>query len=171
MHPYLRYALRYIHSRFVTGRPIILTHALTHRCNSRCKICDIWRSPPNGDEMTTGEVEWMLDEAWAQNFVAYVALGGEPMLRDDTPEILAYAKGRGFYTSLITNGTRLAEEATLSDLDGGVSFTVVRPSGAGFWRGRKSVKGRLSWAGLALSFDDPGEIRYTVRISGDHAHA
>jgi MoaA/NifB/PqqE/SkfB family radical SAM enzyme len=33
------------------------------------------------------------------------------MLRDDAPEILAYAKGRGFYTSLITNGTRLAEEA------------------------------------------------------------
>jgi len=111
MHPYLRYALRYIHSRFVTGRPIILTHALTHRCNSRCRICDIWRSPPNGAEMTTPEVEAMLDDAWRQNFVAYVALGGEPMLRRDTPDILAYAKGRGFYTSLITNGTRLAEEA------------------------------------------------------------
>ena len=74
MHIYLLYALRYVHSRFVTGRPIILTHALTHRCNSRCRICDIWRSPPNGGEMTTGEVEAMLDEAWAQNFVAYVAL-------------------------------------------------------------------------------------------------
>lgn len=111
MHPYLRYALRYVHSRFVTGRPIILTHALTHRCNSRCRICDIWRSPPNGREMTTGEVEAMLDEAWRQNFVAYVALGGEPMLRGDTPEILAHAKARGFYTSLITNGTNLADKA------------------------------------------------------------
>lgn len=29
--------------------------------------------PPNGGEMTTGEVEAMLDEAWSQNF-AYVAL-------------------------------------------------------------------------------------------------
>lgn len=64
-----------------------------------------------------------------------------------------------------------AGEATLSDLGGGISFTVIRPSGTGFWRGRESVKGRLSWAGLALSFDDPGEIRYTVKISGDHAHA
>ena len=59
-------------------------------------------------------------------------------------------------------------KATLSDLDGKISFTVVRPSGAGFWRGRERVKGRLSWAGLALSFSDPREISYTVKISGDH---
>ena len=113
MHPYLCYALRYIYSRFVTGRPIILTHAITHRCNSRCKICEIWRSSPNGVEMTTQEVKMMIDEAWGQNFVAYVVLGGEPMLRRDTSDILAYAKGKGFYTSLITNGTHLAEEAPL----------------------------------------------------------
>jgi hypothetical protein len=42
MHPYLRYALRYVHSRFVTGRPIILTHALTYRC----KIRDTLNTPP-----------------------------------------------------------------------------------------------------------------------------
>ncbi len=111
MHPYLRYALRYVYSRFVSGRPIILTHSLTHRCNSRCRICDVWRSPPKGVEMSTREVEAMLDEAWTQNFVAYVALGGEPMLRQDTPEILVHAKERGFYTSIITNGTGLAERA------------------------------------------------------------
>jgi MoaA/NifB/PqqE/SkfB family radical SAM enzyme len=61
--------------------------------------------------MTTAEVRAMLDSAWGHNFVAYVALGGEPMLREDTPEILVHAKAKGFYTSLITNGTRLTEEA------------------------------------------------------------
>lgn len=60
-----------------------------------------------------------------------------------------------------------AGEATLSDLEGDVAFTVMRPKNAGFWRGRESVKGRLSWAGLALSFIDPGEIRYTVKLSGE----
>ena len=60
-----------------------------------------------------------------------------------------------------------AGEATLSDLNGSVTFTVVRPIGAGFWRGRESVRGRLSWAGLALSFSDPREVRYTVKISGE----
>jgi hypothetical protein len=58
-------------------------------------------------------------------------------------------------------------EATLSDLDERLAFTVIRPGGAGFWRGREKVKGRLSWAGLALSFSDPGEIRYTVMISAN----
>ena len=55
-------------------------------------------------------------------------------------------------------------EATLSDLGSELSFTVERPGGAGFWRGRESVRGRLSWAGLALSFKNPEEVRYTVRI-------
>ena len=55
-------------------------------------------------------------------------------------------------------------EATLSDLGGALSFTVERPSGAGFWRGRESVRGRLSWAGLALSFKDLREVRYRVRV-------
>jgi hypothetical protein len=55
-------------------------------------------------------------------------------------------------------------EATLSDLGGGLSFTVERPRGAGLWRGRESVRGRLSWAGLALSFASPETVRYTVRV-------
>jgi hypothetical protein len=61
-------------------------------------------------------------------------------------------------------------EATLSDIDGGLAFAVVRPKGAGFWRGRESVKGRLSWAGLALSFRDPRQIKYSVKISGEFSN-
>jgi hypothetical protein len=57
-----------------------------------------------------------------------------------------------------------AEEATLSNLEGSLAFTVVRPNSAGFWRGRESVKGRLSWAGLALSFKDLQQIKYSVKI-------
>jgi hypothetical protein len=57
------------------------------------------------------------------------------------------------------------EEATLSDLDGAISFTVERPQGAGLWRGRESIKGRLSWAGLDLSFKQQTEIGYTVRVT------
>jgi hypothetical protein len=57
-----------------------------------------------------------------------------------------------------------AEKATLSTLDGGLSFTVVKPLGAGFWRGREMVRGRLSWAGLTLSFRSHDPISYKVKI-------
>lgn len=56
-------------------------------------------------------------------------------------------------------------EATLSDLDGRVSFTVERPREAELWRGRESISGRLSWAGLALSFRHQTEIAYTVNVT------
>jgi hypothetical protein len=58
-------------------------------------------------------------------------------------------------------------EATLSDLSGELSFTVERPNGAGFWRGRESVRGKLSWAGLALSFKNTEKIRYILRIKSN----
>ena len=58
-----------------------------------------------------------------------------------------------------------SDKATLSDLDGKLSFTVERPRGAGFWRGRESIRGRLSWASIALSFSKLEEARYRVRIN------
>jgi hypothetical protein len=56
-------------------------------------------------------------------------------------------------------------EATLSNIDGTLSFTVERPQGSVLCRGRESIKGRLSWAGLALSFKIFHKISYTLRIS------
>jgi MoaA/NifB/PqqE/SkfB family radical SAM enzyme len=53
----------------------------------------------------------MLDEAKRLNFVAYVAFGGEPLMRSDMIDILKHAHRLGFYTSLITNGTLLSEYA------------------------------------------------------------
>ena len=62
-------------------------------------------------------------------------------------------------------------EATLSTLDERLSFTVIKPVGAGFWRGREKVRGRLSWAGLNLSFDVHDTVRYKIRISQQNTSA
>jgi hypothetical protein len=61
-------------------------------------------------------------------------------------------------------------EATFSTLDGELSFTVFRPSGAVFWRGRERVRGRLSWAGLTLSFSISDTICYKIKI-GQRTHS
>ena len=53
----------------------------------------------------------MRDEAKRLNFVAYVAWGGEPLLRHDIVDILNHAHTLGFYTSMITNGTLLKDKA------------------------------------------------------------
>jgi MoaA/NifB/PqqE/SkfB family radical SAM enzyme len=53
----------------------------------------------------------MLDEARKMKFVAYVAWGGEPLMRKDIIEVLRHAHRLGLYTSIITNGTLLEEHA------------------------------------------------------------
>ncbi len=102
---------RYVFSRFWTHKPIFLAHSVTLKCNCRCKICDTWRKKHNTDEMTTHEIFRMLDEARKLNFVAYIALGGEPLIRPDILDILQHAHDLGFYTSMITNGVHLSAKA------------------------------------------------------------
>jgi MoaA/NifB/PqqE/SkfB family radical SAM enzyme len=104
---------RYVYSRLVTGRPFILTHAVTGRCNCRCGICDCWRRAADGPEMETGEVFQMQDEASSLGFVAYIAFGGEPLLRSDLGDLLRNARDRGLYTVVITNGYLLKEQADM----------------------------------------------------------
>jgi len=104
-------AHRYVFSRFWTHKPIVLTHSVTSECNCRCKICDIWRKKHSTDEMNTHEIFRMLDEARKLNFVAYVAFGGEPLMRPDILNIFQHAHDLGFYTSIITNGTYLSQKA------------------------------------------------------------
>jgi MoaA/NifB/PqqE/SkfB family radical SAM enzyme len=107
----LRYAQRYTVSRFVTRKPFFLAHALTQQCNCRCKICNVWRQKESTQELGTREIFRMQDEAWKLNFVAYLAFGGEPLMRPDALDILKHAQDLGFYTSLITNGTFLRSKA------------------------------------------------------------
>jgi MoaA/NifB/PqqE/SkfB family radical SAM enzyme len=119
----LSYAHRYNYSRFWSHKPILLAHSLTSACNCKCQICEVWRSRIASDEMRTDEVLKMLEEARKQNFVAYLAWGGEPLMRADIAGILGHAHKLGLYTSLITNGTFLSERA--KDLSKVVDLTWV----------------------------------------------
>jgi MoaA/NifB/PqqE/SkfB family radical SAM enzyme len=107
----LRYAQRYAVSRFLTQKPVFLAQALTQQCNCKCKICGVWRQKESTQELKTHEIFNVQDEAWKLNFVAYLAFGGEPLIRPDAVDILKHAHGLGFYTSIITNGTFLYSKA------------------------------------------------------------
>lgn len=60
--------------------------------------------------MTTGQIFEMLDDAWSIGMTDYIVWGGEPLLRDDLPEMLAYANQKGLDSTLITNGSLLPEK-------------------------------------------------------------
>jgi len=107
----LGHAQRYAISRFLTHKPIILTHCLTSKCNCKCKICDVWRKKYDPYEMKTPEIFRMLDEARKLRFAVYLAYGGEPLVRPDAVDVLEHAHDLGLYTIVITNGTHLPDKA------------------------------------------------------------
>ncbi|MFQ5836604.1 MAG: radical SAM protein, partial [Candidatus Bathyarchaeia archaeon] len=61
------------------------------------------------EEMTTGQICRMLDDARGVGMTDYIVWGGEPLLRDDLPTVLAYANRKGLDNTLITNGSLLPE--------------------------------------------------------------
>ena len=84
---------------------------LTFRCNLRCVHC--YCNLPSNDpgaiekEMKTDEILGILDQISDAGCLWFLMTGGEPLLRQDTLEILIHAKRKGLITSLFTNGTLL----------------------------------------------------------------
>ncbi len=108
-----------VRSRFVTGRPFFLAHATTFGCNSHCQTCSYWKLTPRmKEDLPTAEVFSLLDEAYAAGMRGYYQFGGEPLIRKDVGTVIDYARAKGFYTAINTNGSMLAAKAeALGSLD------------------------------------------------------
>lgn len=97
-------------SRFITHKPFILTHFITYKCNLKCDKCNSNKDYLPENELKTGEIIKILDDAKKSGFFIYHICGGEPLLREDISEILIHAKNKGFVTYMNTNGTFLKEK-------------------------------------------------------------
>ena len=82
--------------------PLSITFILTHRCNLRCRYCDVPAAA--AAEMDTAAFERAIDELLAGGMVRASFSGGEALLRPDAPELIARAHAGGALTSLNTNG-------------------------------------------------------------------
>ncbi|RME23407.1 MAG: radical SAM protein [Deltaproteobacteria bacterium] len=80
---------------------------LTLRCNLRCTMCTTCYDSP---ELSTEEVKGIIDQTAAWGVEVFNPLGGEPFMRGDIEEILAYAVARGFYVTVTTNGTLITDK-------------------------------------------------------------
>jgi len=95
--------------------PVLSEIALTYRCNNRCTFCyaDAPRRGKDVVEMTTEQVKRVIDRIADEAHCPTLSFtGGEPTLRDDLPELIAYAASKRMRVNLITNGVRLGEEAS-----------------------------------------------------------
>jgi len=86
---------------------------LTARCNNSCRHCYISVSKDNREaeqkELSFEEVKAVADEAISLGAFWCLLTGGEPLLREDFPEIYLYLKKGGLLVSVFTNATLITE--------------------------------------------------------------
>lgn len=75
---------------------------LTHRCNLSCRHC--YQFSPAGVEMETGQWLKVLKELADAGCLFISFTGGEPLLRDDLPQLLEAAAGMDYAVTIQTNG-------------------------------------------------------------------
>jgi len=82
---------------------------ITSRCNLHCKYC--FADNAGAEDPPPEQVKEWIRNLTVPGKTLLQLSGGEPTLRDDLPEIVAYAKSAGCrYVQLNTNGIRLAKE-------------------------------------------------------------
>jgi heme d1 biosynthesis radical SAM protein NirJ len=90
--------------------PVVIWN-LIRRCNLKCKHCYSTSLDMDfKDELNTDEIKATIDDLKVAHVPVIILSGGEPLLRPDIFEITAYAKAKGFYVALSTNGTLINEE-------------------------------------------------------------
>jgi len=101
MYNFLRLASKALASNLFSLRePYKLTFAVTYKCNSRCKICNIWKRKSE-KELTTEEIR----KFFGKNSFPWINLtGGEVFLRNDVVDIIKSMKGL-YLLNITTNGT------------------------------------------------------------------
>lgn len=111
-----------------TGRklPYSITFILTHRCNFQCAYCDIPAAA--GEELSEAELCGAIDAFTDAGLSRASFSGGEVLVREDAPRIIAHAKSRGLFTSLNTNGWLVPRH--IEALTGALDMMVLSLDGA-----------------------------------------
>ena len=81
---------------------------LTHRCNLACKHCFV--VPEDRNELSADNIKDILDQLIEAGTFYVGWTGGEIFTRSDCCDIMDYAREKGFFQILLTNGTLIDEK-------------------------------------------------------------
>lgn len=94
--------------RIYNNQPVACHLYVTDRCNLSCAYCTEYDNKAVDADLAT--VKSWIDKIAETGCMRIGLQGGEPLLRDDLPEIVAYIRERGMSVSLATNAFLLTEE-------------------------------------------------------------
>jgi MoaA/NifB/PqqE/SkfB family radical SAM enzyme len=82
--------------------PFYASFKVTHKCSLKCPFCNVWleKTP----DLEKEDVFKVIDNIGNSSIVVLSLEGGDPLVRKDLGEILAYAAKKPFYLFFTTNG-------------------------------------------------------------------
>ncbi|WP_410767904.1 radical SAM protein [Fontibacillus sp. BL9] len=129
--------------------PVVVWNA-TRACNLSCRHCyaDACPSKEEG-ELSTTEAMDFINDLVAYRVPVLLFSGGEPLMRRDLPELIAYASSKGLRPVLSTNGTLITSGKARQLKEAGVKYAGISLDGLEGKHDR--FRGRGGSFGRALS--------------------
>lgn len=121
--------------------PLRLDCALTYRLPAGAHA-DYAPAKRVDRELTTDEWKTILDKAWQAGIPHVTFTGGEPTLRADLPELIAYAEKIGQVCGLFTDGLKLADKNYLDTiLQAGLDHVlmILQPGNENSWKAIETI--------------------------------
>jgi len=133
----------------VSRKPVVVWNA-TRTCNLNCSHCYSDARPRAcPGELTTAEACAMIEDLAQFGVPALLLAGGEPLMRADLLELIAYARDRGLRLVLLTNGTLVTAAVAARLKRSGVGYVDI--SLKGFNPARDRFRGELGAQEAALA--------------------
>lgn len=104
---------------------MIISWNTTNRCNLFCSHCYREAGQKNPNELSTAEAKKMIEEIARANFKIMIFSGGEPLMRDDIFELIAFAKKNRLRPVLGSNGTLITKETAQKLKDAGLAVAGI----------------------------------------------
>lgn len=110
-------------------RPLVVWNT-TNRCNLSCQHCYLNAEDKHyKDELTNAEARAFIEDIAQMRCPVLLFSGGEPLLRPDLMELVAYAKSLGLRPVLSSNGTLITPEKAKELAAAGLQYVGVSIDG------------------------------------------
>lgn len=111
---------------FASQRFIHCNLQVTYRCNFRCQICDFWKTGHDARaELTLDDIRLIGRKLNRLGTLIVSLAGGEPLIRDDLPDIIRILNEANHFPILITNGWYVDEAMAARILRAGLQEISV----------------------------------------------
>lgn len=113
----------------VFAAPMMVVWNYTNKCNLRCRHCyqdaGPMRSGGRTQELNTEERLKVVEDLAESNIPTIFFSGGEPLIESDFFDVVKYAKEKGFYFSIASNGTLFNKESSRQVAELGPGYVAV----------------------------------------------